>query len=88
YRFMVASDNERFGTNNAVCHLLSCHMPEMLMSDLVIKAFTLLISVIVVICLSLYLEIPPKDVLESITNTRSVSFQASLSVDFTVQVQI
>ncbi len=81
---MVASDNERFGTNNAVCHLLSCHMPEMLMSDLVIKAFTLLISVIVVICL----EIPPKDVLEFITNTRSVSFQASLSVDFTVQVQI
>ncbi|HHE0548430.1 TPA: hypothetical protein ACN362_004656 [Vibrio parahaemolyticus] len=54
------------------------------MSDLVIKAFTLLISVIVVICL----EIPPKDVLEFITNTRSVSFQASLSVDFTVQEQI
>lgn len=58
------------------------------MPDSVTKAFTLLTTVMAVICLSRYLEIPPLDVFEFMAEIRSVSFQARLNIDLTLEIQI
>ncbi len=58
------------------------------MPDLVTKAFTLFAIIIAVICLSIYLDIPPQVIFELMAKIRSVSHQASLNVDLAVQIRI
>lgn len=53
------------------------------MPHLITKAFTLLTIVVAVICLSIYLDIPPQVIFEFMARTH----KASLHLDLSVQAQ-